>query len=50
MVKINKNYLKLQDSYLFSTVAKKVSEFSEKNPDKKASNSASCCRKYEKGY
>ncbi len=35
MVKINKNYLKLQDSYLFSTVAKKVSEFSEKNPDKK---------------
>ena len=35
MVKINKNYLNLQDSYLFSTIAKKVTEFQEKNPDKK---------------
>lgn len=35
MININENYLKLQDSYLFSTIAKKVSEFQEKNPDKK---------------
>ena len=35
MVKINKNYLKLQESYLFSTIAKKVSEYKAKNPDKK---------------
>lgn len=35
MVKINKNYLKLQDSYLFSTIAKKVADFQEKHPDKK---------------
>lgn len=32
---INENYLKLEQSYLFSTVAKKVSEFAGKNPDKK---------------
>ncbi len=32
---INKNYQNIADSYLFSTVAKKVSEFSSKNPDKK---------------
>ena len=32
---INKNYENLEQSYLFSTVAKKVSEFSSKNPDKK---------------
>ena len=34
MVKINDNYLKLPGSYLFSTVARKVAEFSEANPDK----------------
>jgi len=32
---INKNYLNLEDSYLFSTIAKKVSEFTQNNPDKK---------------
>lgn len=32
---INKNYQNLEQSYLFSTVARKVKEFSEKNPDKK---------------
>lgn len=32
---INKNYENLEQSYLFSTVAKKVNEFSSKNPDKK---------------
>ncbi len=32
---INKNYLNLEDSYLFSTIAKKVAEFSNTNPDKK---------------
>ncbi len=35
MINVNENFLNLQDSYLFSTVAKKVSEYSEKNPDKK---------------
>ena len=35
MIKINENFLELQDSYLFSTIAKKVSEFESKNPDKK---------------
>lgn len=35
MFKINDNYLRLQGSYLFSTVAKKTNAFMEKNPDKK---------------
>lgn len=34
MVKINENYLNLKDSYLFSTIAKKVKEYKESNPDK----------------
>lgn len=34
-MKINTNYQNLQDSYLFSTIAKKVTEFSEAHPDKK---------------
>lgn len=32
---INENFLELQDSYLFSTIAKKVAKFTEENPDKK---------------
>ena len=32
---INENFLELQDSYLFSTIAKKVTKFTEENPDKK---------------
>ncbi|MBR3133138.1 MAG: LL-diaminopimelate aminotransferase [Clostridia bacterium] len=32
---VNENFLKLQDSYLFSTIGKKVAKFSEENPDKK---------------
>lgn len=35
MIKINEDYLNLQDSYLFSTIAKKVADFQEKNPEKK---------------
>ncbi len=31
---INKNYLNLEDSYLFSTIAKKVAEFTKENPQK----------------
>jgi len=34
-MKINKNYQNIADSYLFSTVAKKVSAFASANPDKK---------------
>lgn len=34
MLKINKNYLNLKESYLFSNIAHKVSEYKEKNPDK----------------
>ncbi len=30
---INKNYFNVSESYLFSTIAKKVKEYSEKNPD-----------------
>ncbi|MEM5948118.1 LL-diaminopimelate aminotransferase [Spirochaetia bacterium 38H-sp] len=35
MIKINSNYSKLKASYLFSTIAKKVSEYQKNNPDKK---------------
>lgn len=35
MIRVNDNYLNLQDSYLFSTIAKKVNEFTKNNPDKK---------------
>lgn len=34
MYKINENYLKLPGSYLFSTIGRKVKEFTEANPDK----------------
>ena len=34
MLKINEHYLKLQASYLFSDIAKRVSTFQEANPDK----------------
>lgn len=32
---INENFLALQDSYLFSTIAKKVAKYTKENPDKK---------------
>lgn len=35
MVKVNENFEKIEASYLFSTVAKKVAEFQKNNPDKK---------------
>ena len=35
MYKINENYLKLPGSYLFSTIAKKVKEYSNEHPEKK---------------
>ena len=35
MTKVNENFLKLPGSYLFTNIAKKVAEFSEKNPDRK---------------
>ena len=34
-MKFNKNYENLEQSYLFSTIAKKVREYSEANPDKR---------------
>lgn len=34
MAKVNRNYLKLPGSYLFSTIGKKVKEFEAQNPDK----------------
>ncbi len=34
MVKINKNYNALKESYLFSTTARKIREFQANNPDK----------------
>jgi len=33
-MKINKNYQNLEDSYLFSTIAKKVNEYAAANPEK----------------
>lgn len=33
MLEINHNFLKLQDSYLFSTINRKIEEFKSKNPD-----------------
>ena len=35
MAKINENFKDLKESYLFSTIAKKVAEFQKENPDKK---------------
>ncbi|MBO4890842.1 MAG: LL-diaminopimelate aminotransferase [Lachnospiraceae bacterium] len=35
MIRINDNYQKLQGSYLFSTIAKKVGEYSASHPDAK---------------
>lgn len=32
-MKLNENYKKLEDSYLFSTISRKVTEYSEKNPN-----------------
>ena len=32
---INENFLKLEDSYLFSTIAKKVAKYQKDNPDKR---------------
>lgn len=34
MTQLNENYLKLQGSYLFSTIAKKVAAYRAENPDK----------------
>ena len=34
MFRVNDNYLKLQGSYLFSTIAKKVSAYADAHPDK----------------
>ncbi len=34
MITINENFLKLQDSYLFVTIAEKVKAYQEENPDK----------------
>ena len=35
MVSVNKNFLKLQENYLFSTIAKKVKDYQNTHPDKK---------------
>jgi len=34
MIRINEHYLKLQTSYLFASIAQKINEFSENNPEK----------------
>jgi LL-diaminopimelate aminotransferase len=34
MIRINENYLKLQDSYLFANIAKRVKAFQDQHPDK----------------
>lgn len=35
IIRINENFLKLQNNYLFSNINKKVSLFQKNNPDKK---------------
>ena len=35
MLKINENYLKLKESYLFSEIAKRVREYGAEHPDQK---------------
>lgn len=35
MIRINENYLKLKETYLFSDIRKRVNEFTERNPGKK---------------
>ena len=35
MIKINENFLELQESYLFATISQKVAKYSKENPDKK---------------
>lgn len=35
MININENFLNLQNSYLFSNIAKKVAEFQKNNPEKR---------------
>ena len=35
MINVNENFLELQDSYLFSSIAKKVAEYQKNNPEKK---------------
>lgn len=35
MAKVNKNYLELEESYLFSNIHKKVEKYKKENPDKK---------------
>lgn len=35
MTKVNKNFENLVPSYLFAEIAKRVNEFTAKNPDKK---------------
>ncbi len=34
MIRINEHYLKLQTSYLFASIAQKINEFSENNPER----------------
>ena len=34
MIKITENFLKMQDSYLFSTIAKKIASYQQKHPEK----------------
>ena len=49
-MKPNKNYLNISQSYLFSTIAKKVNEFSVNNPDKKIIIMTTACFNNEKKY
>ena len=38
MNRVNENFLKLQNNYLFSTVAEKVEKYKQENPEKKVIN------------
>ena len=35
MIRVNENFLQIQQSYLFGTIIKKVDEYAKENPDAK---------------
>ena len=41
MIRINEHYLKLQASYLFSDITKRVAAFQKANPARRSSSSVS---------
>ena len=49
MNRVNENFLKLQNNYLFSTVAEKVEKYKQENPEKKVQHFAGKGTKHSTG-